>query len=177
MRIQWGLVGIGAAVATAFILGCGVGFAADHDTGEPGPRARVLAVAREYLEVTQREELFKRSFPELVRRTPNRCSTDECQAALARAFDRAAGELSPAYMEQLAQFWADTYTEEELRGALTWVSSPPGRSMQEKSLASIDRGTAISVEIQRRIVERATNYFCEARPLECGRPPTGPRSL
>ncbi|MFO1012407.1 MAG: hypothetical protein U1E50_01465 [Caulobacteraceae bacterium] len=170
-------VGVGVALVLAFALGCGAGMAADHDSGETGPRARVVTLAREYLQLTQRMELFERSYPELARRTPNRCSTDDCRAALQRAFSRAAQEVSPGYMEALAQFWADIYTEQEVRDALNFAKSASGRSMQAKSLAAVDRGTAISIETQRRIVEKATTYFCEARPLECGRAPGTSRDL
>jgi hypothetical protein len=159
--MRFGKAALAALVAAAFGLGLGVGhLQAGSAQTNPSQRGQVLDLARRYLTVTERVRDFVESYPEMIRQSPNECHDAACTQALTAAFDRAAREVAPDYLEAVSQLWADTYTLQELQEAYAFADSASGRAMRERGRTTLPQYTAISVRLHQQIIE--------ARPHECG---------
>lgn len=152
----------GALAAAALALG-GQGASAD---GKDSPSRR-LELAREYMVVTRRTEDMAMSYGEYIRNAKTECPDKACVNDLAAAMQRAAGEEAPAYLEGLAQIWADVFTEQELADALAFAKSPSGRAMTAKAPLVTPREGALGARLQERIWARASVYFCRTQPQQC----------
>ncbi|MFI4974626.1 MAG: DUF2059 domain-containing protein [Caulobacterales bacterium] len=142
------------------------------DSSDAQGERRRFSLAMEYLQLTHRQERLNESYPDLVSRSSNSCTTDACRQDLVADYRAATAANSGEFVEKVALLWANTMTERELQDALAFAASPSGKSILNKELLIIDREDALQVELGTKIRRQVRSTFCAKRPRDCIAPPS-----
>jgi hypothetical protein len=109
--------------------------ASAQSAGSPDPaRERHLALAGEYLELTQGGELFKQVRGQLEEEFGGSEMPEEQRAWMTDQLTDMFEEVMTATIQELRDDVADSFTVTELEGAIAFYASPLGRSVVSKQL-------------------------------------------
>lgn len=151
------------------------GAMAEQQKAPPGagdPSARQLSLSRRYVELMQSEQLAT-AIREVVVAEMNGSNAGADLPAEDREYlidlsTELAAEMVPQMMDQLAPVYARTFTEEELTAMVEFYDSEIGRSIVDKTYASLVEADQAMMSVMPRLMEKMAARICARYGCEQG---------
>lgn len=94
-------------------------------------------------------------------------ATDEAQAAMRTILQREFGQGMPGLIDQIAQVYADIFSEDEVAALVAFQQSPAGRKLQQTTPQLQREMAAAAMEWGRGVAEKSGTLFLETyKPKE-----------
>jgi len=124
-------------------------------------------LAKSYLTVTHRTNLFQKTYSNQLRLGLNICIDKVCQDDLDRAINEAATDASRQYGEHFSRLLAQKLTENELRAALKFAESPEGKSIVQVQDEMVGDTALLAHTLSVAARDAISRRFCPLHANRC----------